>query len=53
MGDIDKIEFSDDSVTACDVMKLMKDLLDAFKIKEEFSQLPLPDKGSNLEYAPT
>jgi hypothetical protein len=34
-------------------MKLMKDLLDASKIKDELSKLPLPDKGSNRGYEPT
>jgi len=45
MGAIDAIEFSDHQVTAWGGMKLMKDLLDASKIKEELNKLPLPDKG--------
>ena len=53
MDAIDTIEFSAHSVTAWGGMKLMKDLLDASKIKEELSQLPLPDKGSNRGYEPT
>ncbi|MCC6182324.1 MAG: transposase [Bacteroidia bacterium] len=53
MGAINKIEFSDHQVTAWGGMKLMKDMLDASKIKEELSKLPLPDKGSNRGYEPT
>lgn len=53
MGLIDKIEFSDHSVTAWGGMKLMKDLLDSSKIKEQLFELPLPDKGSNSGSAPT
>lgn len=53
MGAIDNIEFSDHQVTAWGGMKLMKDLLDSSKIKEELRQLPLPDKGSNRGYEPT
>ena len=53
MGAIDTIEFSDHSVTAWGSMKLMKDLLDASKLKEELSQLLLSDKGSNRGYEPT
>jgi len=45
MDAIDTIEFSDHSVTAWGGMKLMKDSLDAGRIKEELNQLPLPDKG--------
>ena len=53
MGAIDKIEFSDHSVTAWGGMKLMKDLLDSSKIKEYLLELPLPEKGSNRGYEPT
>lgn len=53
MDAIDTIEFSDHSVTAWSSMKLMKDLLDASKLKEELSQLLLSDKGSNRGYEPT
>ena len=52
MGAIEKIEFSDHSVTAWCRMKLMKDLLTSTKIKQELSLLPLPDKGSNRGYEP-
>jgi len=40
MGVIDTIEFSDHQVTAWGGMKLMKDMLDACKIKEELLNLP-------------
>jgi hypothetical protein len=53
MGGIDKIEFSDQSVTAWGGMKLMKDMLDATGIKDELSRLPLPEKGSNRGYEPS
>jgi len=52
MGGIDKIEFSDHSVTAWGGMKLMKDLLDASGMKDKLSELPLPEKGSNRGYDP-
>lgn len=38
---IDKIEFSDHSVTARGGMKLMKDLLDSSKIKEQLFEFTL------------
>ena len=53
MGAIDTIEFSDHSVSSWGGMKLMKDLLDASKIKEQMASLPLPEKGSNRGYEPT
>ncbi len=53
MGAIDNIEFSNHQVIAWGGMKLMKDLLDSSKIKEELCKLPLPDKGSNRGYEPT
>ena len=53
MGAIDAIEFSDHSVTSWGGMKLMKDLLEASKIKEQLATLPLPEKGSNRGYDPT
>lgn len=53
MDAIDKIEFSDHSVTAWGGMKLMKDLLDSTKIKSQLLQLPLPEKASNRGYDPT
>ncbi|MBS1651402.1 MAG: hypothetical protein JSU07_05250 [Bacteroidetes bacterium] len=53
MSAIDTIEFSDYSVTAWGGMKLMKDVLEAFKIEEELHKLPLPDKGSSRGYKPT
>lgn len=52
MGGIDKIEFSDHSVTAWGGMKLMKDLLDASGMRDKLSELPLPEKGSNRGYDP-
>ena len=52
MGGIDKIEFSEHSVTAWGGMKLMKDLLDASGMKDKLSELPLPEKGSNRGYDP-
>lgn len=53
MGAIDTIEFSEHSVSSWGGMKLMKDLLDASKIKEQMASLPLPEKGSNRGYEPT
>ena len=53
MGGIDKIEFSNHSVTAWGGMKLMKDLLDTTKIKEYLHSLPLPKKGSNRGFEPS
>lgn len=53
MGSINNIEFSDHSVTAWGGMKLMKDLLDSTKIKEQLSSLPLPAKGSNRGFNPS
>lgn len=52
MGAIDTIEFSEHSVTSWGGMKLMKDMLDASKIKEQLAMLPLPPKGSNRGYDP-
>jgi hypothetical protein len=52
MGAIDKIEFTDHSVTAWGGMKLMKDLLDSTEIKSQLAQLPLPEKASNRGYDP-
>ena len=52
MGVIDKIEFSDHQVSAWGGMKMMKDLVDGSKIKDELAKLPLPDKGSNRGYDP-
>jgi hypothetical protein len=52
MGVIDKIEFNDYQVTAWGGMKLMKDMLDASKIKKVLIKLPLTEKGSNLGYDP-
>lgn len=43
MGGIDKIEFSNLSVTARGGIKLMKDMLYATGIKEEFGRLLLPE----------
>lgn len=53
MGGINKIEFSDHNVTAWGGMKLMKDLLDATRIKEQLQGLPLPEKGSNRSFEPS
>ena len=53
MGGIQNIEFSDHSVTAWGGMKLMKDMLDTTKIKEQLNTLPLPEKGSNRGYDPS
>ena len=53
MGWINRIEFSDHSVTAWGGMKLMKDLLDTTKIKEQLKGLPLPEKGSNRGFEPS
>lgn len=53
MGAIDAIEFTSDSVTAWGGMKLMKDLLDVSRIKEQLASLPLPEKGSNRGYDPS
>jgi len=50
MGAIEKVEFTEHSVTARGGMKLMKDLLDSTKIKSQLQQLPLPEKASNRGY---
>lgn len=53
MGAIYNIEFSNHSVTSWGGMKLMKDLLDASKIKDQLRELPLPEKDSNRGFEPT
>jgi hypothetical protein len=51
MGAIDRIEFSDEKVTAWGGMQLMKQLLDKSGVKEKLNDLPLPERGSNRSYA--
>jgi hypothetical protein len=51
-GEIDKIKFSNHSVSVFGGMILMKDLLDSSKIREQLVELHMPEKGSNRGYEP-
>ena len=53
MDGIDKIDFNDHSATAWGGINLIKDLLDATRVKEQLDKLSLPEKGSNRGYDPS